>query len=378
MSDDQGVGGSGRAQAGGATGDRPAGTVLEPHVQEYLDAYLERRRTRLSVGGASAVVAAVVALGGFLYFVYDAVQRTAESAAIKAVKSEDVRSIIDEHRTAARTAATEAIKTASEVVAKGESALDAVGKAQKKLDLATNSALKQVGEAVSIVQGVVNKANTQASDALSVAEEAKSDAENAANEIEENKNIVNKASEEVASALEEFKVTLAQAKEVQSDISRLGGLAQIRKELENIGQDQEGVILLVEQKIEFELSKIFESLSGSVFVFDKSTGCPTGWSEFQEGAGRTIIGVGQGQNLSRQQYRTLGGKEKHTLTINEIPQHSHQVRAATFANDAPQRFPATGAFGVAQQTIVSANAGGGQPHSNMPPYIALYFCKKVG
>ncbi len=40
--------------------------------------------------------------------------------------------------------------------------------------------------------------------------------------------------------------------------------------------------------------------------------------------GRTVIGSGQGVNLTNRQLCSNGGEETHQLTINEMPSHSHQ------------------------------------------------------
>jgi microcystin-dependent protein len=79
-----------------------------------------------------------------------------------------------------------------------------------------------------------------------------------------------------------------------------------------------------------------------------------------------------------------GGESVHTLIVNEMPDHTHGVKASS--NPAGTSDPA-GAFwaqaallayssksnvGMAPQAI--ANAGGSQPHENMPPYLVINFC----
>lgn len=88
----------------------------------------------------------------------------------------------------------------------------------------------------------------------------------------------------------------------------------------------------------------------------------------------------------------IGGVETHTLTVDEMPAHSHPgSRIATGgpvienANRGGVSFRVD--VGQAGDRILSPvsdivpvieSQGGGQPHNNMPPYIALYFCKKEG
>jgi len=90
---------------------------------------------------------------------------------------------------------------------------------------------------------------------------------------------------------------------------------------------------------------------------------------------------------------TLGekaGVETVTLTLNQIPQHTHTVLATTLPGDTGT--PTTGTVLAAgqtgstipeyataggAQTVASANSttqvGGNQPHENMQPYLAVNF-----
>lgn len=83
---------------------------------------------------------------------------------------------------------------------------------------------------------------------------------------------------------------------------------------------------------------------------------------------------------------TAGGAAEITLTVDQLPSHSHTtqphshseiVATATLINgglEAPASaaVPAPGTTGPA--TVVVNDAGGNQPHDNMPPYVALAYC----
>lgn len=72
-----------------------------------------------------------------------------------------------------------------------------------------------------------------------------------------------------------------------------------------------------------------------------------------------------------------GGEAKHTLTIAEIPSHSHKTWVGTTGN--AQETLSTG--DRVEHNWGSTDAleatGGGQPHNNMPPYLAVYMWKRI-
>ena len=97
--------------------------------------------------------------------------------------------------------------------------------------------------------------------------------------------------------------------------------------------------------------------------------------------GRTPIHVSDGHREGQK-----SGEEKHTLTIAEMPQHSHTFRVAnkTFNNRTPDgNVLATSAlptyidYEATNKTLNTGTVlpvGSEQNHENMQPYIALAFC----
>ena len=101
--------------------------------------------------------------------------------------------------------------------------------------------------------------------------------------------------------------------------------------------------------------------------------------------GRLPLHQGQGPGLSPYSPGQAGGAETVTLTIAQLPGHTHaavgnpnpgNTQAPTGAIWAQQpdvqQFtepPPTGAMNAA----AIANSGGGQPHDNRPPYVAVNF-----
>lgn len=120
---------------------------------------------------------------------------------------------------------------------------------------------------------------------------------------------------------------------------------------------------------------------GAVMAFDRPNGCPKGWADYTPGHGRVIIGVGAGKDLTARGLNELGGYEAHAMTIDEMPAHDHQVYPhAGFIVGSSSPTQGAGSDDPLVQSHVQAGLtsgkGGGQAMSFMPPFVALYLCKK--
>ena len=74
-----------------------------------------------------------------------------------------------------------------------------------------------------------------------------------------------------------------------------------------------------------------------------------------------------------------GGEATHTLTVEEMPSHSHNVNAgAKFSNGNSGKTIQRG-YGDDTQLCQGdlTNTGGGQAHNNMPPYLVVNIWKRV-
>lgn len=97
--------------------------------------------------------------------------------------------------------------------------------------------------------------------------------------------------------------------------------------------------------------------------------------------GRAPIHVGSSHTLGER-----GGEQAHTLSIGEIPTHTHVAQAVNSqqnsSNDPSGRMlggavanfygPATALTSLISGTIT--NVGGSQAHLNMQPFLTLSFC----
>ena len=75
---------------------------------------------------------------------------------------------------------------------------------------------------------------------------------------------------------------------------------------------------------------------------------------------------------------STGGEAEHTLTVDEMPRHNHEIDNLNASGNATpymtvQAQAKTG-YGGNVQTMF---AGGGKAHNNMPPYLAVYMWKRV-
>ena len=138
----------------------------------------------------------------------------------------------------------------------------------------------------------------------------------------------------------------------------------------------------------------FADASGAVVAFnrDRQRGsiCPRGWSYFEAAGGRLIVGAGEHDNGLRKYpsfvenpSQAIGGEESHVLTLDEMPRHNHANGAYQYlmmsngdsTTNGRGLDPTRGEPNLMHIGEIVAQ-GGDQPHNNLPPYVALYYCLK--
>lgn len=129
--------------------------------------------------------------------------------------------------------------------------------------------------------------------------------------------------------------------------------------------------------MKLELSELRRALdivapTGAVIAFNLES-CPRGWTPYEQASGRFIVGVSNGSQSSQKPLGQTGGSETHRLSIAELPSHDHggilggDGKKAGMLND--WAYHAAGYVRIKPQ-------GGGQPHNNMPPFLAQLYCIK--
>ena len=88
---------------------------------------------------------------------------------------------------------------------------------------------------------------------------------------------------------------------------------------------------------------------------------------------RFIVGAGKGYGLSNYALNEEGGEEKHKLTIEEMPAHSHGYTTNSGRYNTGRSSNHCMSAPVERQ---SGTTGGSLPHNNLPPYYALTYIIK--
>lgn len=98
--------------------------------------------------------------------------------------------------------------------------------------------------------------------------------------------------------------------------------------------------------------------------------------------GRIPVHVGNGITLGER-----GGETAHTLSMSELPAHTHAINATVNAGDTTdpttpaipanaqpnQIYAPSATAAAAMNPLMITSVGGSQPHQNMSPYLVLNF-----
>ena len=122
-------------------------------------------------------------------------------------------------------------------------------------------------------------------------------------------------------------------------------------------------------------------------------------------AGRVLIPEGKSSWGTTYTAGSQGGEATHTLTVDEMPSHTHKITASSASAGAHTHDWYSGPYGSSQYSTsadaagvgaentkhitksagshnhtiaaTAANVGGGSAHQNMPPYLTVYMFKRT-
>ena len=123
------------------------------------------------------------------------------------------------------------------------------------------------------------------------------------------------------------------------------------------------------------LTGISAFVSGMIILWSGAQNAiPSGWVLCNGSNGspdlRDRFVVGAGNNYS---VGNTGGADSVTLTVNQIPSHSHSAQKVAYSGNTSGWRP----NGNGQGAMNTGNTGGGQAHENRPPYYALCYIMKT-
>ena len=126
--------------------------------------------------------------------------------------------------------------------------------------------------------------------------------------------------------------------------------------------------LLLQANINFNLIYPVGSIYMSTVNVNPATLFGGTWEQLED---RFLLGAGTTYAAG-----ATGGEATHTLTVDEMPSHRHDILASTQGTAFGSAYinPSNGSRNSTDRTELK---GGGLPHNNMPPYIVVYMWKRL-
>lgn len=275
----------------------------------------------------------------------------------------DVVTVYNETLQAKNTAvesATSASQSASTASAKANIAQASATTATEKANIAQQSANTATQKA--------NSASQSATVATTKANEAQTSANNAKQYADEAKASASLVGQDVTQLKKDLKNLQSSVSENTSDISSL--TTKVNNNTSQITALHS--MLLVYWKTLYPVGSIYISTNAN---FNPQTAWGGTWMKTADG--RCLIGANSTYPLG-----SKGGESSHTLTVDELPTHRHKISRVNWYNSQQSgglSFSITeqSNLKVDGETQQSGPTGGGEPHNNMQPYLAVYIWERT-
>ena len=112
---------------------------------------------------------------------------------------------------------------------------------------------------------------------------------------------------------------------------------------------------------------------GSVYISTLATSPKTLFGgEWEQIMGKFLLGADDTYAAG-----STGGEATHTLTVDEMPAHTHKFGYITGAVAAGDRYARIDSNRENASSSFNESAGGGKAHNNMPPYLSVYMWKRI-
>ena len=275
-------------------------------------------------------------------------------------------------------------------IAKAESAEQSATTATLKAEIASASATTATEKANIAVQSAntatqkANNAQQSATVATTKANEAQTSANNAKQYADEAKESASLVGQDVTQLKQDVRNLQTSVNENTSDISSLNtkvnsNTSDISSLTTKVNNNSSQIttlhsMLAVYWKTIYPVGSIYISTSAT---FNPQTVWGGRWE--QTASGRCLIGANDTYPLG-----SMGGESKHTLTIEEIPQHSHGIYGADSRSGNITLDKVRFSYKDQGQTTSYVSGilgteltGGGRAHNNMQPYLAVYIWERI-
>ena len=113
---------------------------------------------------------------------------------------------------------------------------------------------------------------------------------------------------------------------------------------------------------------------GAIYISTVATSPATlfGFGTWEQIQDRFLLAAGSTYSAG-----ATGGEATHTLTVDEMPKHSHGIQLTSKATASGTDYVRVSSTGDVTSNLIS-ETGGGQAHNNMPPYLSVYVWQRVG
>ncbi len=350
-----------------------------------VDERVAKRNTIFGVG----VGAVILALAGGAYKTFH--------STVGSVADTALRNAVSEAREAASDIAINMFEPGSKLLEVQKDLINGIVDGRTKMAGAlseTEKAQKSANEAASAVEKLKNRIEMIIIDAQTSASGAEKQNAKLQTEIEDSEKLVvdlRNALEAARGATERFQAEARQFEKASAQLDEARQLLDLISDKNSpLGEVAAKIVEVAidNEEIQRQIASAAKFPRDAVVAFGpRGEGvpiCPEGWSVFDRAEGRFIIGAQE----KIYDVGMTGGSAQVKLTEAQMPRHEHEVTwvghhtislnnsTTNVPGDNRYRLPFSRDGRAGNNMIAKSKDEAAQPHPNMPPYIALYFCKK--